>query len=163
MVPQILSFWNKLPIREQTSHCLVMMRERLFFPPLLQLYQLSAHTLRLKQPELTAENSTHRPAHAAPLELFNCMRRCVTAGRTQRTWWIHPLNSSTFPSNLLLLPKKIFLSLTPRIRNEFFNNLKFSQDFMESQNGWVEREQSKRKNPAEPPAVHWHLSQEKIF
>lgn len=79
MVPQILSFWNKLPNREQTSHCLVMMRERLFSPPLLQLYQLSAHTLRLKHPELTAENSTHRAAHAAPLKLFCCMRRCVTA------------------------------------------------------------------------------------
>lgn len=70
MVPQILSFWNKLSNREQTSHCLVMMRERVFFPPLLWLYQLGAHTSRLEHPELATENSTHAPDHAASLQAF---------------------------------------------------------------------------------------------
>lgn len=117
MVPQILPFWNKLSNREQTSHCLVMMRERFFFPPFIMVISAQCtHT------EAETPRACYWTQHAQtwpccfPPRLFHCLRRmCACRQDSQRTWETDVLKSSAFPSNVLLLPQKnpFLTQLTP--------------------------------------------------
>lgn len=116
MVPQILSFWNKLSNGEQTSHCLVMMRERPFFPSLL--YQLSAHTSRLKHPELATEKSMHRLDRAASLHAFLLHEEDVWLQARLTENMVNWCIKEQYISKQCTVPfQKPSLSLTLRVRN----------------------------------------------
>lgn len=117
MVPQILSFWNKLSNRGQTSHCLVMMRERLFLPPFITI--ISAQCIHMEAETPWAHFwKQHRPDCTASLHAFLLQEEDVwwQAGLTENmvNWCI---NEQHVSKQRTATSQKTFLSLTLRIRN----------------------------------------------